>query len=45
MRFLIGLIFGLALGAVATALLTGASGEALLGSMRSGTGRAAGPDA
>lgn len=45
MRFLMGLIFGLALGAVATALLTGASGEALLGSVRSGRGRATGPDA
>ncbi|MCZ6544356.1 MAG: hypothetical protein O6913_01445 [Chloroflexi bacterium] len=45
MRFLIGLTFGLALGAVATALLTGASGEALLGSVRSGGGRSAGPGA
>ena len=34
MRFLVGLAVGLAFGAVLTAMLTGASGEALLATVR-----------
>lgn len=35
MRFFVGLAVGLALGAVFAAMLSGASGEALLATMRS----------
>jgi hypothetical protein len=35
MRFFVGLVVGLALGAVFAAMLSGASGEALLATMRS----------